>query len=485
MPQGVVLEVQHDLREQQRGVPNHPFKHVDVAQRELAGGRHAVVQVLLGKEGLQVFDAFVCAVEVKRQQVRPVLHHHGRFRTDAQVAQARGVRLCEHGHGVQVGRHLLGQVVELDLQHFVPGREEVGVARPLARHVLVALQGGGPVAVGLGGVPQFHHACASLVQAEVQGFGMDERRGEVLNLVEMPNQQLRVDGVVRVGLDGAEQGGAHQFPVVLNQREPEVPVEAVLDRSQVVGFGGEQGHVRADHPFEIAPHALQVGEFVVEAHGAQLLGPLVRGERHVELVQFDEGVGQGHRRGPPFGEQLQGLFKGLHGVVTHAKVQVQRAQVHQGRGLGILVPALQPPFDEFFGGVEIVQGQQGAVVHLVHGVRLVLLPKWLEVEPGLRVAAFVEIVLGQFKVRLRLTWRRGHERHQPHQKPKSKRTTQRCDHGGHSAAICWAHSARLAWRRLSIGARVTASRSMPASIKRRVSSTKASHLATALSSFWA
>ena len=77
--QGVVLEIEDDLGEEEGRIPNQPFKHVDVAQGQLARGGHPVVQVVLGKQGLEGFDAFVCALEEEGQEVGTVLHHHRRF----------------------------------------------------------------------------------------------------------------------------------------------------------------------------------------------------------------------------------------------------------------------------------------------------------------------------------------------------------------------------------------------------------------------
>ena len=154
--------------------------------------------------------------------------------------------------------------------------------------------------------------------------------------------------------------------------------------------------------------------------------------------------------------------------------------------------ALEPLLHHVFCRLKIVQGEQGRVVHLVHGVGLVFLPNPLQVELRLGVAPFVVVELRQLQIRLR------HHalRHRPseagqgggrHDVAETRLPKQACNTGmdprRHSfSAICCAHSARLARMRLSSEARVWPSSSNPELTSRSVSATAASHFATSSSS---
>ena len=334
------------------------------------------------------------------EEVGPVLDHHGRLGPHTQVAQAGGIIFCELCQGLVIHGNFRSQRFETHLQDFVACGEEVRVVGTFGCDVAVTLQRRFKVAIGLSRVAQFHQAHPLFLQSQIEGLGVNDRGSEISDLVEMPNQQFREHHVVRVRLDRPEQGHTHEFPIVLDGGQPQIAVEAVLDGTQVVGLGAQQGHVRVDHAFEVASHALKVGEFVVETNGAEFFRAFIGGKRHVEFVQLDEGVGQGDRSRTPGLQAFKRLCEGLHGLVTLVKMHVQRPQVHQRRRPGVFVPSLQSGFDDVFCGVEIIQRQQRGVVHLVDRIGFVLLPNALEVKLGLRIAPFVEIVFGQLHVRL-------------------------------------------------------------------------------------
>ena len=276
-------------------------------------------------------------MQVKGEQVGHVFDHHGGFASHPQIPKARSIFFSQRRHGLHIGRHFLGQGIKTDLQDFVSGREEVGIARAFGGDVPVALQCRVRVAVGLCRVAQLHQANALFLQPQIQCLGVDHGRSKVSDLVEMPNEQFWIDSVVRIGLDRPQQGNADQLSVVFRGGQPQVSVEAVLDGSEVIGFGVQQRHVRVNHPFKVTAHALEIGQLVVKPGGSQLLGALVSRERHVELVELDERIGQGHGGRPSGLKVVQRVREGLHGVVAHVEVQVQRSQIHKRRGPGVFV----------------------------------------------------------------------------------------------------------------------------------------------------
>ena len=284
MPERVVLEIEHNLGEQQRGVPNQSFKHIDVPEGQFARCRDAFVEVLFLQKGFQGSHPFVSALKVEGEEIGPILDHHGCLGPHTQVPQTGGIVFCELCQGLLIDRDLRSQGFKAHLQHFVARREEVGVVGTLCCNVAVTLQRRFKVSVGLCGVAQFHQANPLFLQTQIQGLGVNDGGGEIADLVEMPNQQLREHHVVRVRLNRPKQGHANELPVVLNGGQPQVSVEAVLDSAQVIGLGAQQGHVRVDHAFEVASHALKVGEFVIETYGAEFFRTLVGGKRHVEFV---------------------------------------------------------------------------------------------------------------------------------------------------------------------------------------------------------
>ena len=475
VPQGVVLEVEVHLRKHQRRVPNQVVEDVDVAKGEFARRGDAFVQVVPCQQRFQRLNRFVGTVQVEGKQVGAVLHHHGGLRPHPEVAQPFGVSLGEIAGRIEVDWHLRRELVELHLEHFVARREEVRIVLAFGRHVAIARQGRGFVSVGVGRMSQFHEPFALLLEPQIECLGMGQCRGEILDLVEVPNQQLREDGVVGVGLDGAQKRKTHKFTVVLDGRQTQIAVEAVLNRAEVIGLLVQQVHVRIDHAFEVAPHPLKVRKFVFEVGGAELGGLVVGGQRHVQLVKLDECVRQGDRGASPFLKLVEGFDEGFLGCVLSAKVKVQGAQVDQRRGSGGFVPALQAVFDQLFGRLKVVQRQQRGVVHLVDGVGLVLLPNGLQVQPGLGVASFVVVELGQFHVRLPRCAKDDEVHHACDAKP-----CESLDEGRHSvAAICWAHSARFTRMRESIEARVVPSSKVPASTMRLVSANVARQAFTA------
>ena len=325
------------------------------------------------------------------------------------------------------------------------------------------------------------------IEPQVQGFGVDHGRGKIPNLVEVPHQQLGKHRVVRVLLNGAKQGHPNQFAVVFDGGQPKIAVEAVLDGPEVIGLGAEQGHVGIDHAFEVAPHALEVGQFVIEACRAQFLCTLVGGEGHVQLVELDEGVGQGYGGRPAGLQVFERLHEGLQGLLSTVEVEVQRPEVHEGRGSRVFVAALEPLLHHFLRRVKVVQREQRRVVHGVHGVGLVLLPNALEVELGLRVTAFVVVEFRELQIRLTVC-RLGRDPAQTReQEPHLKQALDNRHglgwvHDPFSLDRVAAHSARLTRMRLSMEARVAASSSMPREINRSVSATARPHCSTALSS---
>jgi hypothetical protein len=170
--------------------------------------------------------------------------------------------------------------------------------------------------------------------------------------------------------------------------------------TEVIGFGVQQRHERVNHPFKVTAHALEIGQLVVKPGGSQLIGALVGRERHVELVELDERIGQGHSGWPSGLKVVQRVRKGLHGVVSHVEVQVQRPQIHKRRGPGVFVSPFESVLHHLLCELEIVQREQGGIVHLVHGIGLVFFPNAIEVELGLGVAAFVEVEFGQLQIGL-------------------------------------------------------------------------------------
>ena len=262
-------------------------------------------------------------MQVKGEQVGHVFDHHGGFASHPQIPEARVVLFGQCRHGLHVGRHFFRQGIKTDLKDFVSRREEVGVARAFGGDVPVALQCRVRVAIGLGRVAQLHQANAFFLQPQIQCFGVDHRGRKVSDLVEMPNEQFGIHRVVWIGLDRPQQGNADQLSVVFRGGQPQVSVEAVLHGSEVIGFGVQERHVRVNHPFKVTAHALEVGQLVVKPCGAQLLGALVSRECHVELVELDERIGQGHGGRPSGLKVVQRVREGLHGVVVHVEVQVQ------------------------------------------------------------------------------------------------------------------------------------------------------------------
>ena len=129
----------------------------------------------------------------------------------------------------------------------------------------------------------------------------------------------------------------------------------------------KQGHEAVHHAFVIAPQALEVGEFIMEAIAilADAHGFFIGGQGQIELIQLDKGIGQAFGGPASCGELRKGTVKRFIGLYFSADSQVQRPQVHLGHGF--VFALFQPGFDQFFGRLVILQFQQRVQEHVVGG----------------------------------------------------------------------------------------------------------------------
>ena len=325
---------------------------MDVAQFQLAGSGDLGGQARKGQGAVQEGDGFSPIAPVERLEMGPVFRERGGFRPQSQGGEQVGVALGKGGNFRGIRGPLAQHTGRGQPHRLRAGGDEVRAIGPSIGNMGEAGLSRGVVFIACSGVGQLDDPVALFGEAQVEGPGMDQGAGKVLDGIVVPKEHLRKDDRVRVLLSSTHERLAHHLCAFWTFLDAQVALDVVLYCTQVRGPDHQELHVSGQHarviplqPFEFRHGVFQVGHALLHRLFIHLQGQTIFLHLHKQVRQLDGLV-------LPRLQPFQGLQECLPRFLVAFEMEIQLAQVDISRGP--VAALFEPVVDQLVGAIEVI-----------------------------------------------------------------------------------------------------------------------------------